>query len=75
MVYLGNVVILGDGYDVIDCEMCGFKYVMLFLDKFENEIFYCDSYYDDGEWDRLNYYEWDCDWWFMSYCDVFNEII
>lgn len=49
MVYLGNVVILGDGYDVIDCEMCGFKYVMLFLDKFENEIFYCDSYYDDGE--------------------------
>ena len=74
MAHSGNVVISGDGYDVIDCETCGFKHVTPLPDKLENETLYRDSHYDDGERDRLNYYERDRDWWLMSYRDVLSEI-
>ncbi len=44
MAHSGNVVISGDGYDVIDCETCGFKHVTPLPDKLENETLYRDSH-------------------------------
>lgn len=70
----GDVLDSGNGYDVIDCVACGYKHVNPLPEIEESESLYRDKHYDDGERDRINYYERDREWWLMSYGDVLDEI-
>jgi SAM-dependent methyltransferase len=73
-VHDGKVLDSGDGYTIIDCNQCGFKHVNPLPDLDKTNKLYRDTHYDDGERDRLEYYERDRQWWLMNYGDILHEI-
>ena len=70
----GEVLDSGESYTVIDCISCGYKHITPLPKVEESESLYRDKHYDDGERDRINYYERDREWWLINYGDVLNEI-
>lgn len=74
IVHRGEVLDTGEGYDVIDCVLCGYKHINPLPEICDSETLYREKHYDDGERDRLTYYERDRDWWLINYGDVLNEI-
>jgi SAM-dependent methyltransferase len=59
---------------IIDCTACGFRHVWPLPSESEIREHYRKTHYEDGERDRINYYECDRDWWMLSYGDVIAEI-
>ena len=46
-VHSGEVLINKDGYDVIECEVCGFIYLIPFLEKKVQNKFYSEKFYQN----------------------------
>ena len=72
--HTGNVLDKKNNYSVIDCKLCGFKHILPLPSQEQTNKLYRDIHYDDGELDRIQYYERDREWWLMNYSDILSEI-
>jgi SAM-dependent methyltransferase len=65
--HYGPVLVTVDGYDVIDCEACGFRHIdPLFTDE-ELKKFYDGEFYEKERPDYFTRAESDKDWWMLRY--------
>src|SRR5690242_15682079 len=70
----GPVIASVDGYDVIDCEACGFRHVdPLFTDE-QLKKFYEAEFYQSEKADYFERMEADRDWWMLRYHHYYELI-
>jgi hypothetical protein len=63
----GPVIATVDGYDVIECEACGFRHIdPLFPDE-ELKKFYDGEFYEKERHDYFDRMEADKEWWMLRY--------
>lgn len=70
--HIGEVIDSKDGFDVIECETCGFKHVIPIPTPEELEKFYKEEFYST---EKPNYFKdtvEDLEWWEMSYRDYYQ---
>ncbi len=63
----GEVVVSDNGFDVIDCRLCGFKHIIHIPTVEELENIYKHDYYKEEKPLYLERYQEDIDWWNMVY--------
>jgi len=63
----GIVVASGNGFDVIDCQLCGFKHIIAIPTEEELEQAYRHDYYTQEKPLYIERYREDIDWWNMIY--------
>lgn len=61
-----------NGYDIIDCEACGFRHIWPIPGAEEINRIYSEEYYADEKPDYFKHYEEDRDWWNLVYDDRFD---
>ncbi len=74
----GTVIDTVKGFDVIECEPCGFKHIIPIPSSEELEEIYRDEYYSIEKPLYLERYREDLDWWNLTYSeryDKFEEIL
>ena len=65
--HYGPVIATVDGYDVIDCQACGFRHIdPLFTDE-ELKKFYDGEFYEKERPDYFDRMEADKEWWMLRY--------
>ena len=72
----GEVVASDNGFDVIDCQRCGFKHIIHIPTVDELENIYKHDYYKEEKPLYLERYQEDIDWWNMVYTQrykIFEE--
>jgi SAM-dependent methyltransferase len=65
----GQLIDQSNGYDVIDCTVCGFKHILPVPTPEELTKVYEEEYYSQEKPDYIKHYEEDGDWWNLSYDD------
>jgi SAM-dependent methyltransferase len=70
--HTGKVIDRANGYDVIECEGCGFRHVVPIPDPAQLKKIYEEEYYSTEKPDYFKNYEEDGDWWNLSYDDRFD---
>jgi SAM-dependent methyltransferase len=65
--HLGNILHYSNGFDVIDCECCGFKHIVPIPTFEELENIYKHEYYSSDKPLYLKRHEEDLDWWNLEY--------
>ena len=65
----GTVMVLDKNFDVIDCQLCGFKHIIPIPTVEELEKVYQHDYYMQEKPLYLERYREDIDWWNMTYTD------
>lgn len=68
----GNVIDHVNGFDVIECEQCGFKHILPIPSPAELKKVYEEEYYSTEKPDYFKNYEEDGEWWNLSYDDRFD---
>ena len=63
----GQVVASANGYDVIECTMCGFKHIIAIPSEEDLVEVYRDEYYTDEKPQYLDRYREDLEWWNTVY--------
>ena len=58
----GATVVTVDGFDVIECELCGFKHIMPLTSEEELKKFYAGEYYEQEKPDYFKHAEEDKEW-------------
>lgn len=74
----GTILDSKNGFDVIDCAVCGFKHIVPIPTTEELENIYRHKYYTDEKPLYLERYQEDLDWWNLVYSeryDTFEENI
>ena len=70
----GPVIVTVDGYDVIDCRLCGFRHIdPLFTDE-ELKKFYDGEFYEKERPDYFDRMEADKEWWMLRYHYYFEML-
>ena len=70
----GPVIVAVDGYDVIDCQTCGFRHIdPLFTDE-ELKKFYDGEFYEKERPDYFDRMEADKEWWMLRYHYYFEML-
>lgn len=65
--HYGPVLASVDGYDVIDCEVCGFRHIDPLFTTEELRRFYESEFYESERPDYFERMEADRDWWMLRY--------
>lgn len=60
------------GFDVIECEQCGFKHIVPIPTAEELDMIYRDEYYSTEKPLYLERYREDLDWWNLVYSERYN---
>jgi SAM-dependent methyltransferase len=68
----GSVVASDNGFDVIDCQLCGFKHIISIPTVEELENIYQHDYYKQEKPLYLERYREDLDWWNMVYAQRYE---
>ena len=63
----GNILHHSNGFDVVDCECCGFKHIVPIPTFEELENIYKHEYYSSDKPLYLKRHEEDLDWWNLEY--------
>jgi SAM-dependent methyltransferase len=63
----GPVIVTADGYDVIDCEACGFRHIDPLFSQQELKKFYDGEFYEKERADYFVRMEEDKHWWMLRY--------
>lgn len=66
-VHHGSVIATVDGYDVIDCQTCGFLHIDPFFTDAELKKFYEQEFYESERHDYFERMEADKEWWMLRY--------
>ena len=70
----GPVIVLVDGYKVIDCAACGFRHIdPLFSDE-ELKKFYNGEFYEKERSDYFSHAEEDKEWWMLRYHHYYETL-
>lgn len=72
--HTGKVIDRTNGYDVIECEACGFRHIMPIPDPEQMKRVYEEEYYSTEKPDYIKNYEEDAEWWKLSYDDRFDVL-
>ena len=67
MGHVGEVLASDNGFDVIDCQQCGFKHITPIPTVDELESVYKHDYYEEEKPLYLDRYLEDIDWWNVTY--------
>lgn len=67
--HTGMIIDQADGYDVLECETCGFRHIMPIPDPAQLKKVYEEEYYSTEKPDYFKHYEEDGEWWNLSYDD------
>jgi len=70
--HYGQLLDSKNGFDVIECQNCGFKHVIPIPTKEELENIYRDTYYSKEEPFCLERHREDLEWWNLVYCDRYD---
>ncbi len=70
----GSVLATVDGYDVIDCETCGFRHIDPLFDEEDLRAFYDKEFYQTEKADYFSRAESDKDWWMLRYAHYFEML-
>jgi SAM-dependent methyltransferase len=70
--HAGPVIVSADGYDVIECEACGFRHIDPLLSDEELRKFYDAEFYQSERPDYFRNAEEDKDWWMLRYHHLFD---
>ena len=65
--HYGPVLATVDGYDVIDCESCGFRHIDPLFTTDQLQKFYESEFYESERPDYFERMEADRDWWMLRY--------
>jgi hypothetical protein len=68
----GPVLATVAGYDVIDCEACGFRHIDPLLSDEDLRAFYDKEFYQTEKADYFTRAESDKDWWMLRYAHYFE---
>lgn len=72
--HAGDIVVTVDGFDVIECNACGFKHISPLLNDEDIKKFYTEKYYTEEKSDYIKEAEEDKEWWLLTY-DHYYDII
>lgn len=70
--HTGKIIDRANGYDVLECEICGFRHIMPVPDPEQLKKVYEEEYYSTEKPDYFKNYEEDGEWWNLSYDDRFD---
>lgn len=70
----GPVLVSVDGYDVIDCEACGFRHIDPLFSEDDLRKFYDGEFYEKERADYFARAEADKDWWMLRYGHYFEQL-
>ena len=70
----GPVLATVDGYDVIDCEVCGFRHVDPLFTNEQLKKFYETEFYQSERPDYFERMEADREWWMLRYRHYYELI-
>jgi SAM-dependent methyltransferase len=65
--HYGAVVVTVEGYDVIDCEACGFRHIDPLFSEAQLKKFYDSEFYQSERPDYFERMEADKEWWMLRY--------
>ena len=68
----GPVIVSVDGYDVIECQTCGFRHIDPLLSDEELKQFYDAEFYQSERPDYFKNAEEDKDWWMLRYHHLYD---
>ena len=74
----GPVIDSANGYEIIECEQCGFKHVVPIPTPEELNVLYRDKYYLDEKPDYFKEVEEDLEWWkatCVNYYKIFERLL
>ena len=75
----GKIIDSKDGFDVIECETCGFKHIIPIPSKEQLDTFYSNKFYEQER--KIDYFERQksqLNWWnqiFIQRCNLFEKIL
>lgn len=67
MEHIGEVIDSKDGFDVIECEACGFKHIVPIPTDDELDQYYKNQFYGDVKPNYLDQHQKDISWWNQVY--------
>ena len=73
-VHHGPVIVTVDGYDVIDCQTCGFRHIDPLVSDEELKKFYDGEFYEKERPDYFDRMEADKEWWMLRYHYYFEML-
>ncbi len=65
--HYGPIVATADGFDVIDCQACGFRHIDPLFGEDELKKFYDGEFYESERSDYFTRMEEDKEWWMLRY--------
>ena len=65
--HYGPVIATVDGFDVIDCQACGFRHIDPLFSEDELKKFYDGEFYESERSDYFTKMEEDKEWWMLRY--------
>ncbi len=74
--HIGDVIVSKNGYDIIDCNVCGFKHAFPIPSTTELDKYYSDTFYSSDKPNYIQSHEKDLEWWhqiFEERIRLFNE--
>lgn len=70
--HTGKVIDRANGFDIIECEECGFRHILPIPDPGRLKKIYEDEYYSTEKPDYFKHYEEDGEWWKLCYDDRYD---
>lgn len=70
--HYGEVIDSKDGFDVIECKICGFKHIIPIPTKGEMEQYYKNQYYNIEKANYIKKQQKDIEWWNFIYSERFT---
>ena len=70
--HYGEVIDTKEGFDVIECEVCGFKHIIPIPTPEELDELYKEEFYSTEKPRYFKDTEEDLEWWEMSYCNYYQ---
>jgi SAM-dependent methyltransferase len=71
--HVGPVLDAKNGFDIIDCEICGYKHATPVPTEQELEEIYRHEYYTDEKPLYIEHFKQDLDWWNIAYGDRYDS--
>jgi len=70
--HIGDVLDNANGFDVIECQTCGFKHIVPIPSQKELEVVYRSEYYETEKPLYLDRHREDLDWWNSTYSEQYD---
>ena len=71
--HIGKVIVTKDGYDVIECELCGFKHIMPLPEESIKKKFYSEKFYEEEKQNYIGRHQEDFEWWSIEHNEKYES--